>query len=108
MLMVEKQKDVVMLRNMGANNRLISWIFLFEGWLISIIGAIIGIVIGLILCLLQQYFGLLRLGDVSDTFVVDAYPVIVNAGDVFFVFLTVLGIGFLGALYPVYYLSKKF
>lgn len=107
MLIVEKQKDVIMLRNMGAGNRLISSIFLFEGWLISIIGAIIGIAIGLILCLLQQYFGLLRLGDASDTFVVNAYPVIVNAGDVIFVFLTVLGIGFLGALYPVRYLSKK-
>jgi len=107
MLMVEKQKDVVTLRNMGADNRLISWIFLFEGWLISIIGAIIGIIIGLILCLLQQHLGLLRLGDVSGVFVVDAYPVIVKAGDIFFVFLTVLSIGFLGALYPVHYLSKK-
>jgi len=106
MLIVEKQKDVITLRNMGADNRLISWIFLFEGWLISILGAIIGIVIGLSLCLLQQYFGLLRLGD-AGTFVVDAYPVVVKAGDVFSVFITVLIIGFLGALYPVRYLSKK-
>ncbi|MDR0231515.1 MAG: ABC transporter permease [Dysgonamonadaceae bacterium] len=106
MLIVEKQKDVITLRNMGADNRLISWIFLFEGWLISILGAIIGIVIGLSLCLLQQYFGLLRLGD-AGAFVVDAYPVVVKAGDVFSVFITVLIIGFLGALYPVRYLSKK-
>ena len=107
MLMVEKQKDVITLRNMGANNRLISWIFLFEGWLISIFGAVIGIVLGLSLCLLQQHFGLLRLGDESGIFVVDAYPVVVKIADVFFVFLTVLVIGFLGALYPVRYLSKK-
>ena len=107
MLVVEKQKDVITLRNMGADNSLISSIFLFEGWLISIIGAIIGIVLGLALCLLQQYFGLLRLGNVSGAFVVDAYPVVVEITDVFFVFLTVLVIGFLGALYPVRYLSKK-
>jgi len=107
MLMVEKQKDVITLRNMGADNRLISWIFLFEGWLISIFGAIIGIVLGLSLCLLQQHFGLLRLGNESGVFVVDAYPVVVKMADVFFVFLTVLVIGFLGALYPVRYLSKK-
>jgi len=107
MLVVEKQKDVVTLRNMGADNRLISSIFLFEGWLISIIGAIIGIAFGLLLCLLQQHFGLLRLGDASGAFVVDAYPVVVEMLDVFFVFFTVLTIGFLGALYPVHYLSKK-
>ena len=104
MLMVEKQKDVITLRNMGADNRLISWIFLFEGWLISIFGAIIGIAFGLFLCLLQQYFGLLRM---SGSVVVDAYPVWVKMTDVFFVFLTVLIIGFLGTLYPVRYLSKK-
>ena len=104
MLMVEKQKDVIMLRNMGADNRLISWIFLFEGWLISIFGALIGIAFGLLLCLLQQYFGLLR---ITGSFVVDAYPVVVKMTDVFFTFLTGLIIGFLGALYPVRYLSKK-
>ena len=104
MLMVEKQTNVITMRNMGADNRLISRIFLFEGWLISIIGAIIGIIIGLTLCLLQEHFGLLR---VPDLFAVDAYPVAVKMLDVFFVFLTVLTIGFLGALYPVRYLSKK-
>ena len=107
MLVVEKQKDVITLRNMGADNRLISSIFLFEGWLISIVGAVIGIILGMTLCLLQQYFGLLKLGNAPGAFVVDAYPVVVNILDVFFVFLTVLTIGFLGALYPVRYLSKK-
>lgn len=107
MLVVEKQKDVIILRNMGADNGLISKIFLFEGWMISIIGAITGIILGLALCLIQQHFGLLRLGNTSGTFVVDAYPVIVAASDIIFVFFTVLIIGFLGALYPVHYLSKK-
>ena len=106
MLMVEKQKDVITLRNMGADNRLISWIFLFEGWLISIFGAIAGIALGLLLCLLQQHVGLLRM---SGSFVVDTYPVVVKMTDILFSFLTVLIIGFLGALYPVRYLffSKK-
>ncbi len=107
MLVIEKQKDVITLRNMGADNQLISWIFLFEGWMISIIGAIIGIIFGVLLCLIQQYFGLLKLSDVDGTFVVDAYPVQVIFTDALFVFFTVMAIGFLGALYPVYYLSKK-
>ena len=106
MLMMEKQKDVITLRNMGADNRLISGIFLFEGWLISIFGAIIGIILGLALCLLQQHFGLISLGNAGVS-IIDAYPVVAKASDIFFVFLTVLVIGFLGALYPVHYLSKK-
>ena len=107
MLIVEKQKDVITLQNLGASNRLISWIFIFEGWLISLIGAIAGIFLGLLLCLLQQHFGLLQLGNTSGAFIVDAYPVVVKISDIFFIFLTVLIIGFLGALYPVQYLSKK-
>lgn len=54
MLILDKKEDVVTLRNLGADDRLISRIFLFEGRLISLFGAISGIVLGLILCLIQQ------------------------------------------------------
>ena len=57
MLIIEKKEDIRMLRNLGADQRLIKRIFLFEGWLISIIGALLGIILGVVLCLLQQHFG---------------------------------------------------
>lgn len=107
MLMIEKKNDVRTLRNLGANDRLIRHIFLFEGWMISGCGALIGIIIGLVLCLLQQEFGLIKLGEVSGAFVIDSYPVKVEATDILIVLATVLSIGFLAAWYPVHYLGKK-
>lgn len=107
MLMIEKQEDVRTLRNMGADDRLIRRIFLFEGWMISGFGALIGIVIGWVLCLLQQELGLIKLGQASGAFIIDAYPVRVELGDMLTVFITVLSIGFLAAWYPVRYLGKK-
>ena len=107
MLMIEKQEDARTLRNMGADDSLIRSIFLFEGWMISGLGALIGIVIGVALCLLQQTFGFIQLGEASGTFIIDAYPVRVVPSDILAVFLTVVAIGFLAAWYPVHYLSKK-
>ena len=107
MLMLEKKDDVRTLRNMGADDELIRRIFLFEGWMISTMGALIGIVIGLFLCYLQQEFGLIRLGQASGAFLVDAYPVRIVFSDILIVFVTVLSIGFLAAWYPVRYLGKK-
>ena len=106
MLIIEKQSDVITLRNMGADNRLISRIFLFEGWMISIVGGFAGIVIGVLLCLGQQHFGWLKLGT-GDNFAVDAYPIIVSFTDLLFVLFTVLITGFLSVLYPVRYLAGK-
>ena len=106
MLIIEKQSDVLTLRNMGANDRLISRIFLFEGWMISIVGGGAGIILGVLLCFGQQYFGWLKLGTGAN-FAVDAYPVIVSFSDLLFVLLTVLITGFLAVLYPVRYLAKK-
>lgn len=107
MLMIEKQSDVRTLRNMGADDRLIRRIFLFEGWMISGFGALIGVSVGLVLCLLQQELGLIKLGQTSGAFIIDAYPVRVAAGDILTVFVTVLTIGLLAAWYPVHYLGKK-
>ena len=109
MLIIDKRKDVETLRNLGADNKLVYRIFLFEGCLISFMGALIGVVLGLALCLIQQEFGILSLGsgDMAGSFVVDAYPVSVQLGDVFLVLITVLLVSFLSVLYPVRYLFKK-
>lgn len=107
MLIVEKKDDIKSLQNMGASNKLITRIFLYEGLIISFIGIISGIVVGLTLCLLQQHFGLLRLSDTPGAYIVDAYPVIVKASDVFIVFAVVSIVSFLTVLYPVNNLRKK-
>lgn len=107
MLILDKKEDVVTLRNLGANDRLISHIFLFEGRLISFFGAVIGIVLGVGLCLIQQKFGIISLGGGNGTFVVDAYPVSIHGWDIVLVFVTVLAVGFLSVWYPVRYLSKR-
>ena len=109
MLIIEKRKDVETLRNLGADNKLVYRIFLFEGCLISFIGALVGVVLGLVLCLIQQEFGILSLGngDMAGAFVVDAYPVSVQLGDVCLVLITVLLVSFLSVQYPVRYLFKK-
>lgn len=107
MLMIEKKEDVQTLRNMGANDRQIRQIFLFEGWMISGFGALLGIIAGVVLCLLQQEYGLIQLGETAGAFIIDAYPVHVLWSDILAVFVTVLSIGFLAAWYPVHYWGKK-
>ncbi|MBQ8239448.1 MAG: FtsX-like permease family protein [Bacteroides sp.] len=109
MLIIDKRADVVTLRNLGANDETIKRIFLFEGCLISFMGALVGVVLGVALCLVQQEFGLISLGsgDSAGAFVIDAYPVSVHIGDVVLVLCTVLLVGYLSVLYPVRYLSRK-
>lgn len=107
MLIIDKRQDVVSLRNLGATERQISQIFLFEGRMISVIGALIGIAAGLLLCWLQQQYGFVRLGTSEGSFVVDAYPVSVHPSDVIIVLVTVLVVGFLSVWYPVRYFSKR-
>jgi lipoprotein-releasing system permease protein len=107
MLIIEKKNDVNTLRNLGATDKQISQIFLFEGRMISAIGAVIGIGVGLLMCFLQQQYGIVSLGDSSGNFVVNAYPVSVHYGDVAIIFVTVLTVGWLAVWYPVRYLSKR-
>ncbi|MCD8291838.1 MAG: FtsX-like permease family protein [Prevotella sp.] len=107
MLIIDKKEDVVTLRNMGANDKQITQIFLFEGRMIAAIGAIVGILIGLLLCWLQQTYGLVSLGQSSGSFVVDAYPVSVHLEDIVIIFFTVLIVGFIAVWYPVRYFAKR-
>jgi ABC-type lipoprotein release transport system permease subunit len=87
---------------MGASQKLIRNIFLFEGWLISLAGAILGIVLGVLICWIQIRFGLLKIPN-EGSFIFTAYPVEMRLTDIFVVFLLVTGIGFLAAWYPVRY-----
>ena len=107
MLIIDKKADVVTLRNMGATDRQITRIFLFEGRMISVMGAVSGILLGLLLCWLQQQFGLVSLGQSSGSFVVDAYPVSVHPGDIVLIFVTVVAVGFASVWYPVRYFAKR-
>ena len=107
MLIIDKKDDVVTLRNLGASDKQITRVFLFEGRMISALGAVVGIGLGLLLCLLQQQYGFVRLGDAEGSFIVDAYPVSVHYLDVAIIFVTVLIVGWLAVWYPVRYLSKR-
>lgn len=107
MLMIDKRNDVVTLRHLGASDKLIERIFLIEGSLISVVGAVIGTLLGLLLCLLQQEFGLVKMGSSSGTFIVDAYPLSVHYEDVAVIFATVIVVAFVSVYYPVRYLTKR-
>ena len=107
MLIIDKKDDVVTLRNLGASDRQIVRIFLFEGRMISAIGAVIGIGIGLLLCWAQQTYGIVKLGSSSGSFIINAYPVSVHPEDVVLIFVTVLVVGFLAVWYPVRYFAKR-
>lgn len=107
MLIVEKKDDIRSLINMGASKLMITNIFMYEGWLITLIGIIAGIILGLILCLLQQTFGFIRLSDIPGAYIIDSYPVIVKLTDIFVVFVVVSLIGLLTVIYPVNNLRKK-
>ena len=107
MLIIDKKNDVVTLRNLGANDKQITRVFLFEGRMIAVIGAVIGIGLGLLLCWLQQQYGFVRLGDSEGSFIVNAYPVSVHYSDVAIIFVTGIAVGWLAVWYPVRALSKR-
>ena len=94
MLIIEKKEDIKILSSLGADSKLIKNIFLFEGWLISVFGAIIGIVVGVVLCYIQMEFGIIKLASTAGTYLVDAYPVNLVFSDVILIFLTVISMGF--------------
>lgn len=104
MLMVDKKKDVTTLQSMGADTGLIKQIFLFEGWFISIVGTAIGIILGVAICLIQQYFGIIKM---PSGFLISTYPVEIQLLDVLLVFVTVIAMGYFIAHIPVSYLAKR-
>ena len=107
MLMLDKKEDVRTLQNLGASPRLITAIFLMEGRLITLSGALSGVVIGLLLCFIQIKFEVLSFDTMGNSFVLNAYPVSVHFTDIFLILVTVIVIGFIASWYPVKYFTKR-
>ncbi|MBQ8050132.1 MAG: ABC transporter permease [Bacteroidaceae bacterium] len=101
MLMIDKQKDIDTLRNLGATPADVRCIFIFEGNMISLLGALLGIAGGVFLCWLQQRYGFISMGQSEGSFIIEAYPVVVKVWDLVLIFLTVLLVSALVVWYPV-------
>ena len=106
MLIIDKKEDISILQSMGADKSLISNIFLFEGWSISILGSILGTIAGIILCKAQMAYGFVKLQG-GNSFIIDAYPIKIIPLDIIVVFISVLLIGFLASWFPVKYISNN-
>ena len=96
LLVIEKQKDIAILKAMGAAQPTIRNIFIGEGLLWSLAGGLSGIVVGLLLCLGQQQFEWIKMSG----FIIDAYPVDIVFTDVLLVIATIVVVGILAAWYP--------
>lgn len=99
MLILDKSDDIRLLHALGADEPMIRRIFLYEGWMISIVGALAGTVLGVTVCGIQQYFGILKLGN-GMNYVLSAYPVSIQLTDVLLVLAVVLALGALAAWIP--------
>lgn len=107
MLIIDKKKDVETLRALGANDKLITRIFVTEGAMISFAGASLGVILGIIICLAQQHFGLLTFGDAASEFVVSSYPVRLITSDIITVLATVIIVGLFAVALPARTLIKR-
>lgn len=108
MLIIDKKEDIGILQSMGADKPLIRNIFLFEGWSVSILGAVIGTVAGLAICQAQIAFGFVKLQGGGGSFIIDAYPMTIIPLDILLIFCSVVLIGFVAAWFPVKHISEKF
>ncbi|MBM3419637.1 MAG: FtsX-like permease family protein [Bacteroidetes bacterium] len=106
MLIIEKEKDIKILRSLGAGDRLIRRIFIYEGWMISVLGTLAGLTAGFLVCWVQQEFSIIRFQ--SESLILDAYPVVMKMQDFLLSGATVVAIGYAAAWYPVRYLNRKY
>jgi len=97
MIVLEKKKDIAILKSMGLTTNGIQRIFLMLGFLISVIGLFVGFIFGTILYWLQKKYGLIT---VPDGFMIDAYPIEIRWMDFIVVTCTVLLIGYMASLLP--------
>ena len=98
LLIIEKDESIRTFRSLGATDKQITRIFVTEGWLIALVGAVAGVALGLVLCLCQQRFGWLKLSARPDAVIVNAYPVSVVWTDVLVVFMLVAAVGLVTSL----------
>jgi len=106
MLIIEKQKDVGLMESMGAGQKTVERIFIINGILISLAGAVSGLVLGVIAVLLQQKYGLISLGTAGN-FIVDAYPVSIKVRDIILVLVTVIAVSFI-SVRPIGPIARRF
>ena len=99
MLIIDKQKDIRTLSHLGASDRMLRRIFMLEGWMVNTLGALGGLIIGLAICLLQEHFGLLKLGNGAE-YIISAYPVTVQGWDIVIVTIIVLTLGAISSYIP--------
>lgn len=107
MLILDKKEDANTLRYLGTPQPDITRIFLYEGRLITFIGATTGILSGILICLAQQQWGWLKLGQTAGAFIVDSYPVSIYATDLIIIYTTVMLVGCAAVEYPVRFWAKK-
>ena len=107
LLIIEKTDSIDTFRNLGASNKLISRIFVMEGWVISLTGAVLGIALGLVLCLLQEHFGLIEMQGNAATLIITAYPVAVQWTDVLVVLALSVAVGALTSLVTKLIMRRK-
>jgi lipoprotein-releasing system permease protein len=98
-LIIDKKEDIRTLSQLGASEKLIKYIFITEGWLINVIGAIGGLILGIGICLIQQHFGLLKLGNGTE-YIISSYPVAVQVLDILLVSVMVLLLSLISAYIP--------
>ncbi len=98
MLVIEKSRDIGILKAMGATKNFIRRLFLLEGMLLALTGATLGCLLSVIICLVQQHFKILKLQGAS--FLIDAYPVSMRFGDFALVFVTVVIISLFASIFP--------
>jgi lipoprotein-releasing system permease protein len=103
MLMINKRGDIALFDALGAPTTQVRRLFLFEGWMIAIYGAVVGVILGVIICAVQQHFGIISMGS---GYVVEQYPVEVRWSDVLAIFGTVVALGFVLAAYPASVIKK--
>lgn len=107
MLIIEKTKDIAILTSMGASLRLIRAVFVAEGLMICLSGALSGLTLGWLICWLQQSFGIIKINTTGSTFAIESYPVDMQFADFALVFCTIVFIGFIAALIPALRISKN-
>ncbi len=107
MLIIDKNKDITLLKAMGGDNTLIKKIFINEGLLISVVGGILGLLLGIAAVLAQQYFGIIRLGNGDGSYIIEAYPVALQFADIVLVFITITIIGSFAAFFTANKSIKK-
>ncbi len=97
MLVLEKENSLSTLSTLGMSRRRIGSIFAWESYMVALLGGIAGIIIGVVLCLLQEHFGLIRIGDGIST-ILSAYPVSLRFTDILITFIPIAVMGGITAL----------